>query len=74
MHDNLSPFLTAREAAEVLRIQPRTLAHWQKLGRLQPMRISGRGVRFRKEDIIALVGTDPANARPCSVGPASEQP
>jgi excisionase family DNA binding protein len=73
MHDNLSPFLTAREAAEVLRIQPRTLAHWQKLGRLTPLRISGRGIRFKREEILGLITTDP-RPRPGVFGRADAQP
>jgi excisionase family DNA binding protein len=72
MHDNLSPFFTAREAAEVLRIQPRTLAHWQKLGRVTPLRISGRGIRFKREEVLALVSSDPRQ-RPALFGRADGQ-
>jgi excisionase family DNA binding protein len=54
-----APWLTMREAAEVLRIEPRTLQYWVKQGRIQQLLISGRGVRFRKEAVLAMVGTDP---------------
>jgi excisionase family DNA binding protein len=55
----LSPFLTTDEAADLLRVKPRTLQYWEKSGRISALRISGRGVRFRREDILALVSRDP---------------
>jgi excisionase family DNA binding protein len=55
----LSPFLTTEEAADLLRVKPRTIQYWEKSGRISALRISGRGVRFRREDVLALVGTDP---------------
>jgi excisionase family DNA binding protein len=53
------PFLTVKEAAELLRVEPRTLQYWEKSGRIQALRISGRGVRFRREDVLALISSDP---------------
>jgi excisionase family DNA binding protein len=56
---NLSPFLTTSEAAELLRVQPRTIQYWEKSGRINALRISGRGVRFKREDVLALISPDP---------------
>jgi excisionase family DNA binding protein len=53
------PFLTVKEATELLRVEPRTLQYWEKSGRIQALRISGRGVRFRREDVLALISSDP---------------
>jgi excisionase family DNA binding protein len=58
MQHNLSPFMTMKEAAEVLRVDYRTVQYWMKLGRIQPCRVSGRSVRFKKEDVLALI-SDP---------------
>jgi excisionase family DNA binding protein len=55
MQQNLSPFMTMKEAAEVLRVDYRTVQYWMKLGRIQPCRVSGRSVRFKKEDVLALI-------------------
>jgi excisionase family DNA binding protein len=56
---NLSPFLTTSEAAELLRVQPRTIQYWEKSGRIKALRISGRGIRFKREDVLALISSDP---------------
>jgi excisionase family DNA binding protein len=71
--NNLSPFLTMREAAEVLRIEPRTLQYWVRQGRIQQLQISGRGVRFRKDEVLALISSDP-RTRPAVFGRADAQP
>jgi excisionase family DNA binding protein len=55
----LSPFLTTSEAADLLRVQARTIQYWAKSGRISALRISGRGVRFKREDILALISSDP---------------
>ena len=55
----ISPYLTVKEAAELLRVEPRTLSYWTKAGRIQPFRVNGNGIRYRREDVLALISTDP---------------
>jgi excisionase family DNA binding protein len=68
---SLSPFLTTSEAADLLRVQARTIQYWAKSGRISALRISGRGVRFKREDVLALLLP---GARPSVFGRADAQP
>jgi excisionase family DNA binding protein len=68
-----SPFLITQEAAELLRVQPRTIQYWERSGRIKALRISGRGVRFKREDVMALISSDP-RPRAGVFGRANAQP
>lgn len=60
--DNLPDLLTVREAAELLRVSPLTLKRWGKRGKLPAIRINSRGDRrYKKEQILWLLGMDPNN-------------
>jgi excisionase family DNA binding protein len=48
-------FLTTREAAELLRVTERTILNFRKAGKL-PYQKLGSNVRFRRENVIALMG------------------
>jgi excisionase family DNA binding protein len=48
-------FLTAQEAADVLRVSMSTIARWRSTGRLPFQRVGVNGVRFRLEHVTALV-------------------
>jgi len=57
-----SEWLTAREAAEYLRIKPRSLLSWVRQGKLQAYALSGskrRIWRFRKEDLDSALFASP---------------
>jgi excisionase family DNA binding protein len=60
-----SPWLTARQAAEYLQVEPRTLLAWAREGKVKGHTLSGtlRHVwRFRVEDLDAtLAVTEPAH-------------
>jgi excisionase family DNA binding protein len=53
-----SPWLTANEAALYLRVEPRTILQWARLGKLKGFALSGTKRttwRFRLEDLDAFV-------------------
>lgn len=51
-----SPWLTKNEAAEYMRVHPRTIDDWAKAGRITRHRIEGlQSVRFRRDELDALV-------------------
>ena len=51
-------FLRPREAAEYVGLSKRTLARYIKSGRLNPHRLNGRVLRFRRSELDAfLAGT-----------------
>jgi excisionase family DNA binding protein len=52
----LLPLVLPTEAAELLRVDRRTLYTWNKEGKLNPIRLPGRGLRYRKADILKLIG------------------
>lgn len=56
----LEPFLTLREAAEVLRLHPRTVREYVSRGELKGRVIGGRW-RFRRKDIDAFFDAAPAH-------------
>jgi excisionase family DNA binding protein len=47
--------LTAKEAADFLRISIGTLYHWVSERRIEPIRFSSRCIRFRLGDLISWV-------------------
>jgi len=53
-------FLTLREAAEILRLNPRTVRHYVSRGEIKGRIIGGRW-RFRREDLDAFFENAPRN-------------
>jgi len=48
------PFLTEPEAAEMLRVSPRTLRRWRQLGTGPPVAgYAGRRALYRRSDLLA---------------------
>jgi len=52
--------LTTAEAAELLRVDARTVTRWVKSGKLTSIRISGGGRRYRESEVRAFLGQAPA--------------
>lgn len=51
-----SNLLTAKEAAEHLRLKPETLKHWRMYGRGPKfLSLGKRSIRYRREDLEAWV-------------------
>ena len=62
MNQNNEPtILTTREAADLLRVSPRSLQRWRAQGLLPAVSLGAQIVRFRREDVLALLspGTRP---------------
>lgn len=55
MHDNGREFWTRREIADYLRLTERTIDAFRKRGLLQPVRVAGSSVRFRRDDVLKLI-------------------
>ena len=53
----IAEFLTARETADFLKIDPSTLARWGKSNYLVPVRIGSRKM-YRIEDLEAILAGD----------------
>jgi excisionase family DNA binding protein len=70
----MNEWLTATEAADYLRVEPRTLLLWARRGKVKGYTLSGtkRHVwRFRQTDLdTALVGADMLRSESPSVRPA----
>jgi excisionase family DNA binding protein len=67
---NQPPLMTPREAADALRCTERSIQRWQREGKLTAVRI-GRWVRFRREDIEAMITH--GGARPAVAGAAQQR-
>lgn len=52
--DELPDILTIREVADYLRLNPRTIKRWGKIGKLQAIRINKRGDRRYKKSQLAF--------------------
>jgi excisionase family DNA binding protein len=51
-----SPWLTKAEAAEYMRVDPRTIDRWAATGRLTKHRVAGvQSVRFSRDELDRLV-------------------
>lgn len=51
-----SPWLTKAEAAEHMRVSPRTIDAWAEAGRITRHRVEGlQSVRFRRDELDALL-------------------
>ena len=54
-------YLTGAEVAELLRVDPKTLARWDQAGRFIPgtvARTPGGHRRYKREKIMALIGQE----------------
>lgn len=61
---NLPDLLTVREVADLLRVSILTIKRWGKRGKLPAIRINSRGDRrYRKEQVLYLLGIDPSMQR-----------
>jgi len=62
--DGISALLTTDEVAAIFRVNPRTVERWTSDGRLHRVELGARTVRYRAEDVAALIDTsndhDPA--------------
>jgi excisionase family DNA binding protein len=47
--------LTTAEVAEIFRVHPNTVWGWRLAGKLPAFRTPGRGIRFRREHVEALL-------------------
>ena len=50
----MDKYLTAKEAAALLGITPRTLWRWIQMGRVRPQRV-GKGIRFSREEVLRQI-------------------
>lgn len=57
-------FLNRTEAAALLRVSPRTLDRWVKLGRVPAGRTPGGAPRFRRAELVDLVATEHQQSPP----------
>jgi excisionase family DNA binding protein len=62
--------LTTPEVAEVLRVSPRTIDRWAAEGRLRRFHLAPGSVRYRADDILALLDNDHEPAANGLVGKA----
>ena len=53
----LPELFTVKETAEVFRVDPRTIERWSEEGRLPRVKLAGRTVRYRLQDISALIAS-----------------
>jgi excisionase family DNA binding protein len=60
--NNELTILTTREAADLLRVSPRSLQRWRAQGLLPAVSLGAQIVRFRRSDVLALLapGTRPS--------------
>lgn len=54
----MSDYLSPDEAAEMLSVDPKTVRRWANAGRLPCSRTVGGHRRFRREDVMALLGIE----------------
>lgn len=60
--NQLPDLLTVREVADILRVSILTIKRWGKRGKLPAIRINSRGDRrYRKEQVLYMLGIDPNN-------------
>ena len=47
--------LTTEEIADIFRVTRRAVYYWKKNGMLPCVRTPGRGIRFRRDDVLKLL-------------------
>ena len=52
---NTQQLLTESQAAELAQLKPKTIADWGRCGKLPRVRLSPRCIRYREEDVRALI-------------------
>jgi len=52
-------YLTTQQAAELLKLSPRTLANWRWAKKNLPYRVVARRVLYRKEDVEQFIQEHP---------------
>lgn len=57
---NTEPLLTAEDVAKRLNVHTETVRRWTRDGKLPAVRLPNRAVRFRSEDVEALLAGDAA--------------
>jgi predicted site-specific integrase-resolvase len=50
-----STLVTRHEAARALRVSNRTIARYEQAGRLNPVRLSSRCIRYRSDEVESLI-------------------
>ena len=61
MHDHLrqtEALLTPGEAADIFRVDPKTVAGWARAGKLPAIKTLGGHRRYRRSDVLALLQRD----------------
>jgi excisionase family DNA binding protein len=53
--DGMPALLTTDEVAAILRVNRRTIVRWTAHGRLHRVELGARTVRYRAEDVAALI-------------------
>jgi excisionase family DNA binding protein len=48
--------LTPSEVASLFRVDPKTVTRWAKAGKLTPIRTLGGHRRYRKSEVLSLLG------------------
>jgi excisionase family DNA binding protein len=56
-HDNGRDFWTRKEIADYLRLTEKTIDNFRRRGLLPAHCLAGRSVRFKRDDVLALVAT-----------------
>jgi excisionase family DNA binding protein len=77
--DGIPALLTTDEVAAIFRVNPRTVERWTSDGRLHRVELGARTVRFRAEDVAALIDAQndheaAANGPVGKVGNSSARP
>lgn len=52
---NNAILLTETQAAELAQVKPKTIADWGRAGKLPRVRLSARCIRYRSEDVQAMI-------------------
>ena len=52
---NIHQLLTEEQAALLAQVQPKTIADWGRTGKLPRVKLSARCIRYRSEDVQALI-------------------
>ena len=55
MNSTQQNLLTEAQAAELAHLQPKTIADWGRAGKLPRVRLSSRCIRYRLQDVLALI-------------------
>ena len=53
----MPPILTSAEVAEIFRVSISTVKGWTMDKKISSIRTPGRGIRFRRQDIEAILST-----------------